>query len=205
MDRKKKKKKTKMESSVGEKYSNPSHICALNFTTFNSKLSGRDNYGLWKIQMLVCLLDSHHINGKPVTPQTSFTCKRSDALVKVWIFGSLYEHAVWLLKDPIIEATSQNANHGSFFPNAIWSANKDGHNIIQYNVYNLLYQIVGQKSTSLQIQRELQWFKEVENFACSLEITYEIPQMVFTREHKDLMIEGEKWMKTSNDIYKRTQ
>lgn len=85
------KKNTKMESSVGEKYPNPSPICALNFITFNSKLSGRDNYGLWKIQMLVCLLDSHQINGKPVTPQTRFTVKRSDALVKVWILGSLSE------------------------------------------------------------------------------------------------------------------
>lgn len=50
---------------------------------------------------------------------------------------------------------------------------------------------------ALQIQRELQWFKEVERFVCSLEITHEIPQMVFTREHKDLVIEGEKWMKTT--------
>ncbi|KAL7611142.1 hypothetical protein Lser_V15G11303 [Lactuca serriola] len=136
-----------MESSVGEKYPNPSPICALNFITFNSKLSGRDNYGLWKIQMLVCLLDSHHINGKPVTPQTSFTVKRSDALVKVWILGSLSERTGGPLRDPIIEATSQNANNVAFFPNAIWSANEDGHNIIQYDVYNLLYQIVGQKST----------------------------------------------------------
>lgn len=41
----------------------------------------------------------------------------------------------------------------SFFPNAIWSANEDGHNIIQYavinrseDVYNLLYQMSEHKN-----------------------------------------------------------
>ncbi|XP_076930077.1 uncharacterized protein LOC143594724 [Bidens hawaiensis] len=59
---------------------------------------------------------------------------------------------------------------------------------------------------ALQIQRELQWFKEVEGFLCSLNIMQknssgETPQMVFTREHKKLVIEGEKWMKTTAKSY----
>ncbi|KAI3495776.1 hypothetical protein L1887_38122 [Cichorium endivia] len=59
---------------------------------------------------------------------------------------------------------------------------------------------------ALQIQRELQWFKEVEAFVCPLNIIQknsldETPQMVFTREHKDLVIEGEKWMKATAESY----
>ncbi|KAI3495772.1 hypothetical protein L1887_38118 [Cichorium endivia] len=59
---------------------------------------------------------------------------------------------------------------------------------------------------ALQIQRELQWFKEVEAFVCPLNTVQknsfnETPQMVFTREHKDLVIEGEKWMKATAESY----
>ncbi|CAI9293226.1 unnamed protein product [Lactuca saligna] len=59
---------------------------------------------------------------------------------------------------------------------------------------------------ALQIQRELQWFKEVERFICPLSITQknsfnETPQTVFTREHKDLVVEGEKWMKSTAESY----
>ncbi|KAL9670685.1 hypothetical protein QQ045_008242 [Rhodiola kirilowii] len=53
---------------------------------------------------------------------------------------------------------------------------------------------------ALQMQWELQWFKEVEKF---MEPTYteglnaemKTPQMVFIDEHTDLMEKGEKWMK----------
>ncbi|KAL7243335.1 hypothetical protein ACSBR1_015684 [Camellia fascicularis] len=53
---------------------------------------------------------------------------------------------------------------------------------------------------ALQMQRELQWFKEVEKFVRTSykempNASGEIPSMIFTREHKNLVIEGEKWMK----------
>uniref|UniRef100_A0A5B6ZHY9 Putative alpha-latrocrustotoxin-Lt1a-like isoform X1 n=1 Tax=Davidia involucrata TaxID=16924 RepID=A0A5B6ZHY9_DAVIN len=53
---------------------------------------------------------------------------------------------------------------------------------------------------ALQMQRELQWFQEVEKFVNPaykemLNSTGETPAMVFTKEHRNLMIEGEKWMK----------
>ncbi|XP_052198744.1 ankyrin repeat-containing protein ITN1-like isoform X2 [Diospyros lotus] len=53
---------------------------------------------------------------------------------------------------------------------------------------------------ALQMQRELQWFKEVEKFVRpqnKLEKNSQgkIPAMLFTTEHKDLVREGEKWMK----------
>ncbi|KAI3701572.1 hypothetical protein L6452_26754 [Arctium lappa] len=55
---------------------------------------------------------------------------------------------------------------------------------------------------ALQLQRELQWSKEVEKFMSPTElveknINVETPEMVFTREHKVLMKEGENWMKTT--------
>ncbi|KAI3947121.1 hypothetical protein MKW92_000194 [Papaver armeniacum] len=53
---------------------------------------------------------------------------------------------------------------------------------------------------ALQMQRDLQWFKEVEKL---VQPTYKelenqdrrTPRDVFTSEHKDLMEKGEKWMK----------
>ncbi|XP_028059655.1 ankyrin repeat-containing protein NPR4-like [Camellia sinensis] len=53
---------------------------------------------------------------------------------------------------------------------------------------------------ALQMQRELQWFKEVEKFVTPRykqlrNDDNEFPSMVFTKEHKKLVEEGEKWMK----------
>ncbi|KAF5956402.1 hypothetical protein HYC85_003627 [Camellia sinensis] len=53
---------------------------------------------------------------------------------------------------------------------------------------------------ALQMQRELQWFKEVEKFVIPSYIEKqnhrgETPSTVFTNNHKDLVVEGEKWMK----------
>ncbi|CAH1448927.1 unnamed protein product [Lactuca virosa] len=151
--------------------------------------------------------------------------------------------------NPLYEAIRQNSYDVveyilSYFPDALTSANEEGHNIIQYavinrseNIYNMLYQMGEHNNiyrtvkdpfqnnllhlaarlapsnklnlisgAALQIQRELQWFKEVERFVCPLNIIQrnsfdETPQMVFTREHKDLVIEGEKWMKATAESY----
>ncbi|XP_062174334.1 uncharacterized protein LOC133879675 [Alnus glutinosa] len=53
---------------------------------------------------------------------------------------------------------------------------------------------------ALQMQRELQWFKEVESMVQpqikeSFNIDDFTPRQLFTKNHKDLMKEGEKWMK----------
>ncbi|KVG51525.1 Ankyrin repeat-containing protein [Cynara cardunculus var. scolymus] len=55
---------------------------------------------------------------------------------------------------------------------------------------------------ALQLQRELQWFEELKNFMHPSAITEEnsfgeTPHQVFTREHENLVKEGEKWMKTT--------
>ncbi|KAL1551471.1 hypothetical protein AAHA92_19313 [Salvia divinorum] len=53
---------------------------------------------------------------------------------------------------------------------------------------------------ALQMQREIQWFKEVSKFVTPYtrglrNYSGEIAEMIFTEKHKDLKIEGEKWMK----------
>ncbi|XAR54441.1 hypothetical protein NMG60_11029565 [Bertholletia excelsa] len=53
---------------------------------------------------------------------------------------------------------------------------------------------------ALQMQRELQWFEEVErwlrqDFKEKINKDGKTPQMIFTEEHKNLVIDGEKWMR----------
>ncbi|XP_057768184.1 ankyrin repeat-containing protein At5g02620-like isoform X2 [Salvia miltiorrhiza] len=53
---------------------------------------------------------------------------------------------------------------------------------------------------ALQLQRELQWFKEMENFVHPSRRTWTnndklTPQMLFTKEHEKLKADGERWMK----------
>ncbi|KAJ9550969.1 hypothetical protein OSB04_015014 [Centaurea solstitialis] len=55
---------------------------------------------------------------------------------------------------------------------------------------------------ALQLQRELQWFEELKKFmhpsAISKDNIFgETPDQVFTREHENLVKEGEKWMKAT--------
>ncbi|KAJ0800106.1 putative PGG domain, ankyrin repeat-containing domain superfamily [Helianthus annuus] len=55
---------------------------------------------------------------------------------------------------------------------------------------------------ALQLQRELLWREEVEKLMYPLEllnenISMETPAMVFTREHQELVKQGEMWMKTT--------
>ncbi|XP_076923386.1 uncharacterized protein LOC143585497 [Bidens hawaiensis] len=64
---------------------------------------------------------------------------------------------------------------------------------------NVLNQRTG---AALQLQRELQWREEVKKLVFPTYITEEnilkeTPDMVFTKEHKDLVKEGEQWMKTT--------
>ncbi|XP_073121369.1 uncharacterized protein [Henckelia pumila] len=53
---------------------------------------------------------------------------------------------------------------------------------------------------ALQMQRELQWFKEMENFVTPSRRTMQnnegkTPKMLFTEKHQELKSQGEKWMK----------
>ncbi|KAH6761200.1 hypothetical protein C2S51_018149 [Perilla frutescens var. frutescens] len=53
---------------------------------------------------------------------------------------------------------------------------------------------------ALQMQREIQWFKEVDKFISPYNrrrpnYAGKTPEMIFTEEHRHLKVEGEKWMK----------
>ncbi|MFS7920882.1 putative PGG domain, ankyrin repeat-containing domain superfamily [Helianthus anomalus] len=55
---------------------------------------------------------------------------------------------------------------------------------------------------ALQLQRELLWFEEVKKLVLPSQLGEkndynETPAMVFTKEHQDLMKQGEDWMKTT--------
>ncbi|KAI3701580.1 hypothetical protein L6452_26764 [Arctium lappa] len=65
-----------------------------------------------------------------------------------------------------------------------------------------LYELKRRTGAALQLQWELQWHKELKKLVFPAFITQEnifkeTPEMVFTREHENLVKEGEKWMKTA--------
>ncbi|KAK1418420.1 hypothetical protein QVD17_27564 [Tagetes erecta] len=63
--------------------------------------------------------------------------------------------------------------------------------------------VLGQRTgAALQVQRELQWREEVKKLVFPAYISQEnifkeTPEMIFTREHMNLVREGEQWMKTT--------
>ncbi|XP_019196820.1 PREDICTED: ankyrin repeat-containing protein ITN1-like [Ipomoea nil] len=124
------------------------------------------------------------------------------------------------------------------FPSAIWSLDREHHDLFQIavmnrreNIFNLLRELdehthlVTQNidtngntilhlagklapphrlnlvtGAALQMQHELQWYKEVEKFVTpgykvKENSSGKTPAMVFTEEHKDLIAEGEQWFK----------
>nr|GMC55868.1 protein ACCELERATED CELL DEATH 6-like [Ipomoea batatas] len=124
------------------------------------------------------------------------------------------------------------------FPSAIWSLDREHHDLFQIavmnrreNIFNLLRELdehthlVTQNidtndntilhlagklapphrlnlvtGAALQMQRELQWYKEVEKFVTpgykvKENSSGKTPAMVFTEEHKGLIAEGEQWFK----------
>ncbi|KAJ9565540.1 hypothetical protein OSB04_001506 [Centaurea solstitialis] len=64
------------------------------------------------------------------------------------------------------------------------------------------YVLTRRTGAALQLQQELQWFEELKTFMHSSAIIErnifgETPPQVFTREHENLVKEGEQWMKTT--------
>ncbi|CAH1448932.1 unnamed protein product [Lactuca virosa] len=115
---------------VGEEntYPYPSHVYNTHsFLTL--KLSGRGEYGIWKTQM-ICLLESHGmfgiIDGTLVSPETSSSVfgkekvgdhqtqyrlwRRSDALVKGWILGSLSKEILGYVVNRLTRKLHQETN-----------------------------------------------------------------------------------------------
>ncbi|KAI3733091.1 hypothetical protein L1987_64309 [Smallanthus sonchifolius] len=82
------------------------------------------------------------------------------------------------------------------------------HDIFQNNFLHLVAklsppaQLDRVSGAALQMQRELQWYKEVESlvqpkYKDQANESHKKPGALFTEEHKDLAKEGEKWMKNT--------
>ncbi|GFY98518.1 ankyrin repeat family protein [Actinidia rufa] len=99
------------------------------------------------------------------------------------------------------------------FPSLVWDVDLENRSLFHWavterheNVFNLLYQMTPRNKlnlipgAALQMKNELQWFKEVEKFVIPYYMHWrnddeETPTMVFTKAHKELVDEGEIWMK----------
>ncbi|GKV40322.1 hypothetical protein SLEP1_g47982 [Rubroshorea leprosula] len=88
---------------------------------------------------------------------------------------------------------------------AIISSDDDGNNLL--HIAGKLtpdFQLAHISGAALQMQRDLQWFKEVKGIVpqCYKEyknVDGETPAQVFTREHKSLQKEAEEWMKKTEE------
>ncbi|KAJ0736333.1 putative ankyrin repeat-containing domain, PGG domain, ankyrin repeat-containing domain superfamily [Helianthus annuus] len=96
------------------------------------------------------------------------------------------------------------------------SDHKHFHKTLKDNDHNNLLHLAGKlapqqklnlvSGAALQMQRELQWFKEIETFVHPKYKTErnkdnETPEMLFRKEHKKLVRDGEEWMKKTADSY----
>ncbi|XP_051149138.1 protein ACCELERATED CELL DEATH 6-like isoform X2 [Andrographis paniculata] len=111
---------------------------------------------------------------------------------------SIFHEAVENRCEDVFNLIYQMSDHKYLFSNAI--------DVEENNLLHLagklapaakLNEISG---AALQMQQELQWFKEVENFVHpsareSENVAGKTPQTVFSEEHKILKEQGERWMK----------
>ncbi|KAK1418632.1 hypothetical protein QVD17_27777 [Tagetes erecta] len=137
---------------------------------------------------MLCLLESHDMLGFITHGENTVLGKeknkvgdymlwrRSDALVKSWILALLSQQTLKYVVNSISDKdlTAQN----------MCGMNSKLPMVLFFNIN----------------------MKEVERFVCTLNIIQknsfgETPQIVFTKEHKELVIEGEKWMKETAQSY----
>ncbi|KAJ6323144.1 hypothetical protein OIU77_012888 [Salix suchowensis] len=86
-----------------------------------------------------------------------------------------------------------------FFPLVDSSSNTVLHQAAKLSPPSQLARISG---AALQMQRELQWYKEVESIMNPTDKdtpneNNQTPRELFTHDHKDLLVKGEEWMKGS--------
>ncbi|KAL9451725.1 hypothetical protein AB3S75_013317 [Citrus x aurantiifolia] len=107
---------------------------------------------------------------------------------------TIFDHAVLHRREKVFNLI-QGVNFTTFL---FSSRDKSGNNIL--HLAGRLAPSSEVAGAALQMQRELQWFKAVENLVHPFfrEATNDLkktPREVFTKEHKELVKEGEKWMK----------
>ncbi|WCJ41372.1 Ankyrin repeat family protein [Euphorbia peplus] len=164
---------------------------------------------------LLTLLISEAYNANPSTAD----CLLGNATLIAAKYGS-YEFVRNSINTSPNVVFFQNSMEQNIFQIAIINRHENIFNLLyQMGVFNLLtaseidkfgdsmLHLAGKLAPSnnvsgaaLQMQRELQWFKEVEKIVLPLfkEMNNNMektPRMVFRSEHEDLLEKGEKWMK----------
>ncbi|KAL8209303.1 hypothetical protein R6Q57_006035 [Mikania cordata] len=159
------------------------------------------------------------INTPTTCENAIFEATRQNAVKAVKMIVSRFRDAIW----------SSNENGHNIIQYAVINRSEKVYNLLyQMSEHKYIYRTIKDpfknnllhlaarlapenklnsiSGAALQIQQELQWFKEVESFVYPLNVIQknafgETPQMVFTKEHKNLLIEGEKWMKETAQSY----
>ncbi|XP_058213515.1 uncharacterized protein LOC131325333 [Rhododendron vialii] len=113
---------------------------------------------------------------------------------------SIYQRAVIERHENVFNLISQMSDHKH---TVSMNIDESGNNILHIaGQLAPLYKLNLVSGAALQMQRELQWFKEVEkfvrpNYIERPNINNETPAMVFTREHEKLVVAGGEWMKNT--------
>ncbi|KAJ9536762.1 hypothetical protein OSB04_un000066 [Centaurea solstitialis] len=156
-----------------------------------------DNGSLFFLMILLCVPPIKNIVEKKKEWEEAKTllelvCNKIDASV---FSGPCHPN----YNRPILEAACQNAYQVVDeilyrSPETIQSTDENG--------LAPSHELNRRTGAALQLQRELQWREELKKFVFPAYITQEnifkeTPSMVFTREHQNLVKEGEKWMKTT--------
>ncbi|KAI3933747.1 hypothetical protein MKW92_027558 [Papaver armeniacum] len=155
---------------------------------------------------------------QPVEPSTfGFVLISVPHLQKLYNLKLIHEQAIALLKQMLVEVNNNYNNPGIrvFYQNdpgiRIFFQNNPG--IMKVAIKHGVIEVVVELAPSaqlnlvsgvaLQMQRELQWFKGVENIMTENDRfkrnkNGDTAQHIFTNEHKDLLKKGEDWMKDTS-------
>ncbi|XP_031258983.1 protein ACCELERATED CELL DEATH 6-like [Pistacia vera] len=113
---------------------------------------------------------------------------------------SVFHLAVLKRQEKVFNLIFQISGHKHLL---LMSQDVDGNNILHLaGKLAPEYQLHRIPGAALQMQRELQWFEEVEkivkpNYREDKNSKEETPAMIFTEQHKKLVEDGEKWMKVT--------
>ncbi|XP_031258988.1 ankyrin repeat-containing protein NPR4-like [Pistacia vera] len=111
---------------------------------------------------------------------------------------SVFHLAVLKRQEKVFNLLFQMSGHKHLL---LMSQDVDGNNILPLaGKLAPEYQLNRIPGAALQMQRELQWFEEIEkivkpNYKEDKNSKEEAPAMIFTEKHKKLVKDGEKWMK----------
>nr|XP_043611715.1 ankyrin repeat-containing protein ITN1-like [Erigeron canadensis] len=201
--------------AIAQNYPNEPERRGWPFTKERVDVDYKANNLLWRVcEKIQGTSNSNHCYTNPV-----FEATRLNAFEVVETIVKFFPNTIW----------STNEDGHNFMQYAVINRSEKIYNLLyQMSEHKNIYKTIRDSSgnnllhlaarlapsnklnlisgAALQLQRELQWFTEVQGFVTSLNkiqknSSDETPDMVFTSQHKDLVIEGEKWMKETANSY----